>query len=96
MKRYTFEWGEDRNRRNQREYGVSFEEAQYAFFDDDRIIIHDELHSELEERWFCIGKVNDKVLTVRFTYREGKVRIFGAGNWRKWRKYYEQEKNKQR
>lgn len=33
------------------------------------------------------------ILTVRFIYRENKIRIIGAGYWRKGKKTYE-EKNK--
>ena len=47
--------------------------------------------SSKEERWFCIGQVGDRILTVRFTYRHDTIRIFGAGCWRKWSKYYEEE-----
>ena len=28
------------------------------------------------------------ILTVRFTYRANRIRIFGAGHWRKYRKLY--------
>jgi uncharacterized DUF497 family protein len=69
---------------------VDFETAQYAFFDPHRLIVHDGEHSDVEERWFCIGKVKDQILTVRFTYRSGVIRIFGAAEWRKWRKFYEE------
>lgn len=44
-----------------------------------------------EERFFCIGKVNEGIITVRFTYRHQKIRIFGAGYWRKGRKLYEKQ-----
>ena len=91
MSQRTFEWHEDKNLANQEEHGVSFEEAQYAFLDKQRIIAHDEKHSVEEERWFCIGRVEDRILTVRFTYRHSTIRIFGAGCWRKWSKYYEEE-----
>lgn len=57
---------------------MDFETAQYAFFDPQRLIVHDAEHSKLEERWFCIGKVKDSILTVRFTYRDGVICIFGA------------------
>lgn len=33
----------------------------------------------------------DKIITVRFTYRDGQVRIFGAGYWRKGKMYYEEK-----
>ncbi|MCX5703542.1 MAG: BrnT family toxin, partial [Candidatus Omnitrophica bacterium] len=49
-------------------------------------------HTEKEERFFCIGKVEDRILTVRFTYRGNKIRIFGAGLWRKGKWYYEKDK----
>jgi uncharacterized DUF497 family protein len=69
--------------------GVDFQTAQYAFFDPHRLIVHDAKHSEVEERWFCIGKVKDRVLTVRFSYRGNVIRIFGAAEWRKNRNLYE-------
>ena len=75
---FTFEWDEQREAENQAKHGVDFETAQYAFLDHNRLIVHDAKHSESEQRWFCIGKVNDRVLTVRFTYRGNVIRIFGA------------------
>jgi len=33
------------------------------------------------------------ILTVRFTMRDGNIRIFGAGYWREGRDKYEQKKN---
>jgi len=86
---YTFEWDEEKNIMNQEQHGVAFVDAQEAFYDIDRIIIHDEEHSKNEERLFCIGKTPSGILTVRFTMRQPNIRIIGAGNWRKWRKYYE-------
>ena len=89
----TFEWDGDREAENKAKHGVDFETAQYAFFDKRRLIVHDAEHSSLEERWFCIGKVKERILTVRFTYRGEVIRIFGAAEWRKWRKFYEQHNN---
>jgi hypothetical protein len=34
-----------------------------------------------EWRYFCFGKCGDGILTVRFTYRQEIIRIFGAGYW---------------
>jgi uncharacterized DUF497 family protein len=86
----SFEWDENKNQINQRQYGVSFEEAQYAFFDKKRLITKDEKHSINEQRLFCIGKIDSGIITVRFTYRKEKIRIIGAGYWRKGKKLYEQ------
>ncbi len=68
-------------------------DRRLAFKDPDRHIRHDPGHSRDEERFFCVGKVAGKVLTVRFTYRENHIRIIGAGYWRKGRVIYEKEKN---
>jgi hypothetical protein len=32
--------------------------------------------------------LDEGILTVRFTWRSGKIRIFGAGYWRKGQKIY--------
>jgi len=72
-------------------HGVSFYEAQYAFADPQRLIIEDLDHGGEEDRFFCLGKVKGGVMTVRFTVREGRIRIIGAGYWRKGKKIYDQE-----
>lgn len=86
----NFEWDNEKDTANQRKHNVSFEHAQYAFADPKRVVALDDSHSTPEEaRYFCIGKVEGKIVTVRFTYREGNIRIFGAGYWRKEKKLYE-------
>ena len=86
-----FEWSEDRNLSNIEKHGVSFYDAQYAFADGNRIILEDMAHSRVEPRYFCIGKIEGGIVTVRFVYRHQKIRIFGSGYWRKGRKRYEKE-----
>ena len=89
----NFEWDAQKDCINQSKHNVSFAEAQFAFVDPHRIIAVDGKHSTTEEmRYFCFGKVEDRVLTVRFTYRKGNIRIFGAGYWREGRDRYEQKK----
>lgn len=93
MDEVEFEWDDSKNITNQEKHrGVSFNEAQYAFLDKNRIIAEDLNHSDEEKRFFCFGLNQNKtgVLTVRFTYRSNKIRIFGAGYWRKGKKTYEQ------
>ncbi len=85
----SFVWDLDKEAANIRKHGVDFGMAARAFKDSDRKIFSDEQHSEREERYFCIGKVGRGVLTVRFTYRGGLIRIYGAAYWRKGRRYYE-------
>lgn len=88
----NFEWGESKDLYNQETHGVSFNEAQHAFFDENRVIAEDVAHSQAEKRYFCFGLNKDKtgILTVRFTYRNSSIRIIGAGYWRKGKKVYEQ------
>ena len=90
MKKSNFEWDDNKNRSNQEKHNVSFEKAQYAFLDKNRIIAQDLEHSQDEKRYFCFGKVDGEVITVRFVYRKNKIRIFGAGYWRKGKKIYEE------
>ena len=87
-----FEWNEDKNLENQKKHGVDFFEAQHAFLDEKRVIAEDVAHSEHEKRYYCFGKNSEGtgILIVRFTYRNGKIRIIGAGYWRKGKKTYEQ------
>lgn len=86
-----FEWDEGKDAENQAKHGVPFAVAQHAFADPKRVIAEDLEHSKAEKRFFCIGRVGEVILTVRFTYRVGKVRIFGAGYWRKGKAIYEKE-----
>lgn len=85
----NFEWDELKNQSNIEKHGVSFFEAQIAFLDENRLIAKDVSHSDKEARYYCFGMVNNMVMTVRFTYRSNKIRIFGAGYWRKGKKIYE-------
>jgi uncharacterized DUF497 family protein len=86
-----FEWDDNKDKVNQKKHGVSFTLAQLAFLDVHRIILKDLEHSSEEERFYCLENVSDGILTVRFTYRFNKIRIFGAGYWRKGKKIYEKE-----
>ena len=93
MVKATFEWDEKKNLENIKKHGITFDIAQLAFLDPKRIIAEDLEHSNKEKRYYCIGKVGVGIITVRYTYRNKKVRIFGAGHWRKGKKAYE-KKNK--
>ncbi|XHR29324.1 MAG: BrnT family toxin [Chthoniobacteraceae bacterium] len=85
-----FDWDRKKEASNIAKHDTNFAMATLAFSDPNRIIARDQKHSANEIRYFCFGKVNGTVLTVRFTLRNGIIRIFGAGNWRKGRKIYEQ------
>jgi uncharacterized DUF497 family protein len=53
----TFERDAGKETENQRKHGVSFEFAQYAFADPDRVIAEDLSHSQDEQRYFCFGRI---------------------------------------
>lgn len=91
MSTESFEWDPEKDLINQAKHGVSFSEAQIAFTDPDRVIAEDLSHSHSEKRYYCFGKVGEGILTVRFTYRHRRIRIFGAGYWRKGKQVYEHE-----
>ena len=86
-----FEWGNEKDQANQAKHGVSFGAAQHAFADVKRIIAEDLEHRKHEKRFYCFGRVGDGILTVRFTHRESRIRIIGAGYWRKGKALYEKE-----
>jgi uncharacterized DUF497 family protein len=87
----SFIWDDKKEIINYYKHGVNFTTASKAFKDPKRKIYVDSMHSKKEERFFCIGKVEGKILTVRFIYRSGKIRIFGAGYWRKGETHYEKK-----
>jgi uncharacterized DUF497 family protein len=91
MKKTHFEWDEVKDKENQKKHNVSFALAQHAFLDPHRIIVLDLEHSAEENRYYCIGRVGEEIMTVRFTFRGNVIRLYGAGYWRKGRKIYEEQ-----
>jgi len=66
-------------------YNYTYKVAENEFFEwDDK---------KNEDRFFCIGKCEGSIMTVRFTMRDKRIRIFGAGFWRKGRAMYEEKNN---
>jgi hypothetical protein len=92
MKGPSFEWDDAKNTLNQRKLEVSFYEAQHAFLDSKRVIAKDLAHGQKEQRYYCFGsnEGGTGILTVRFTHHSGRIRIIGAGYWRKGKRVYEQ------
>jgi len=91
MAEARFDWDPGKDRENQSKHGVSFAVAIRFCRSPRRVIAEDLSHSSSEKRYYCFGEVGDGVLTVRFTYREGVIRIFGAGYWRRGKQIYERE-----
>ena len=79
MDKVTFEWDPIKNEANIVKHGISFFDAQRAFLDSNRIVAEDVAHSRIEIRYYCFGRVDGAIMTVRFIYRNEKIRIF----WRR-------------
>lgn len=91
MNKVVFQWDEEKDKENQNKHNVSFSQAQLAFLDPHRVIAEDIKHSLDENRFYCIGRVGEGIMTVRFTYRSHVIRIYGAGYWRNGRRVYEEQ-----
>lgn len=73
-----FEWDEEKAKLNLQKHGIPFELAVKVFFDENRIEIYDEAHSNTEEeRYITIGLAG-KVLFVVYTTRHLKIRMISA------------------
>ena len=64
----SFVWDPRKERINIYRHRIDFITAAKVFEDPKRKIFIDSKHSEYEERYFCIGKVGNKIVTIRFTH----------------------------
>jgi uncharacterized DUF497 family protein len=86
-----FSWDRAKERLNVARHGVDFTTAQRAFADPRALVLFDQAHSDRRElRWWLLGRVDGRILHVRYTHRPGGViRLIGAGYWRNSRDTYE-------
>ena len=71
MGNIVFAWDRRKARSNLVKHGVSFEEAQTAFLDENARLIDDPDHSEEEERFLLLGySFQARCLMVSHCYRE--------------------------
>ena len=71
------EWDDKKAAINKQKHGISFNSAAMIFADENRIERRDKNHSQDEERWQVIGKVNE-VLFVVYTERVDSIRLIMA------------------
>ncbi len=98
MRGLSFEWDEKKNTLNRKKHGISFEEAQTIFADENALLIHDPDHSLGENRFILIGlSLRLRVLVVCYCHRESEdvIRIISARKatrseqkqyWERWSK----------
>lgn len=76
-----FEWDEAKNRQSRRKHGVSFEEAQTVFLDENAIRFFDPDHSDDEDRFLMLGisfRLRALVVCHCFRASDGVIRIISA------------------
>ena len=76
-----FEWDNTKAESNEQKHGISFEEAETVFYDENARLMYDPEHSLEEERYIILG-ISDslKLLIVCHLYRENDelIRIISA------------------
>ena len=73
-----FEWDKGNRGKNQK-HRVTDEECEEAYFDPNKVLARDPLHSDRELRHILIGKTqNGRLLFVAFTVRKKKLRVISA------------------
>jgi uncharacterized DUF497 family protein len=81
MSDLRFEWSKTKNDENIKKHGISFEEAQTVFFDENAIRFFDPDHSLSEDRFIMVGmSFSLRTLVVCHCYRENDavIRIISA------------------
>ena len=94
MEALRFEWDIRKNATNRFKNGISFEEAETVFADENALLLDDPDHSETEDRFVLIGlSVSFRMLVVVHCYRAdgGLIRIIPARKaTRSEQRYYDQ------
>lgn len=92
----SFEWDESKNSQNRKKHGVSFEEGQTVFFDENALLLRDPDHSDEEDRFILLGLSSSlRILVVCHCYRKNDevIRIISARKatrseqkqyWKRW------------
>lgn len=81
MQSISFEWNNRKNSENKKKHGISFEEAQTVFVDENALLILDPDHSQEEDRFIILGLSSRfRVLLVCHCYRKSDevIRIISA------------------
>lgn len=75
---YEFEWDKGNIGKNLK-HNVEDKEAEEAFFDENKVISKDVIHSKVEERFILLAETRKgRLLYIVFTKRNSKIRIISA------------------
>ena len=81
MEETKFIWDENKNKLNQKKYGIGFDGAKTVFYDQNGRLISDPDHFETEDRFILLGFSSSlNLLVVCHCYREDgdSIRIISA------------------
>jgi hypothetical protein len=88
-----FQWDKGNINKNWQKHKVKNEECEEIFFDENKKVFKDIIHSGKEKRYRIIGKTKkQRLLFIVFTMRNKKLRIISARNLNK-KEEYLYEKN---
>ena len=71
-----FEFDPAKSASNKDKHGIDFVDAQQLWLDERRIVAP--LVMETEERYIMVAKLQHKIWSMIFTYREGRIRIISV------------------
>ncbi len=85
-----FDWDEGNQDKNWLKHQVSNGECEEVFFNVPLLVADDDKHSQIEQRYFALGKTNDgRTLFISFVIRTSKIRVISARDMnRKERRIY--------
>ncbi len=88
-----FEWDDGNIKKNWLKHNVSPAECEQMFFNRPLIIQDDTEHSEVENRFYALGRTDSKrTLFIAFTVRDKRIRVISARDMsRKEREVYSNE-----
>ena len=88
-----FEWDVGNQKKSLVKHEVTSEECEEVFFDYNKVVQRDVLHSISEKRYILIGQTKkERMLYIAFTTRKDRVRVISARDInKKERKLYEEK-----
>lgn len=88
-----FEWDDGNINKNWLKHKVSPAECEQLFFNRPLVIQDDISHSELEKRFYALGRTDSKrTVFIAFTVRNNRIRVISARDMsRKEREVYSNE-----
>jgi uncharacterized DUF497 family protein len=91
-----FEWDEGNDAKNWKKHDVTNHDCEEVFFNQPLLIFSDESHSEIEERYYVLGRANSaRELLVVVTVRATLIRVISARDQTRAerRRYYEESES---